>query len=293
MVPAESELVLVVNMATLRSSPWTQAAVAEALANDRGFNLFDQGFAREVDQVVFAMIPALGEGTSLLVATGHFQRATLQGLFQNIPAQETQAFYRGIELLERGNQALALPGARLVISGPTLAVRSAIDCGFAQARDIRSERWVEDLGDDLRVLDKAANGQESVAAYIRLSDRARQQLLAEFGDGDTLEQVGVRLHLGSHLHLKIIGVTRTGQEAVDFSARLSQQLQAARTRPLISLLGFGPVLANVKFAVSQTHILATLLISSSEQKEISRRMTLLSQMLARLHDKKSQEKANP
>jgi hypothetical protein len=293
MVPAESELVLTVNMAALRSSPWTKEAVAQALADGHGKSLFDQKFAREVGQVVFAMVPSFGEGASLLIATGHFQRATLTGLFQDVAAVEKQSFYRGIDLLERGNQTLAFQGDRLVISGPTVAVKAAIDCGFAQARDIRSERWVEELSESLRSLDKPAVDPESVVAYFRLSDFARQQLLVELGDGDTLEQVGLRLLLGSHLHLAMVGITRTGQEAVDFSARLSQQLLEARRRPLVALLGLSPILSNVKFTVSQTHVFANLIVSASEQKEISRRMTMLSQVLARLHEKKSQDKTTP
>jgi hypothetical protein len=91
----------------------------------------------------------------------------------------------------------------------------------------------------------------------------------------------------------MVGITRTGQEAVDFSARLSQQLMEARRRPLVALLGLCPILSNVKFTVSQTHVFANLIVSASEQKEISRRMTMLSQVLARLHEKKSQEKTTP
>lgn len=293
LVPAESELVWTVDMTALRNSPWTQEAVTQALVSDQGNSLFDQKFAREVEQVVFAVLPSLGEGTSLIIANGSFQRNTLLGLFQDVSSEEKSSFYRGIEIVERGSQALALQGNRLVLSGPTVAVRSAIDCGFAKARDIRSEPWVEDLSVGLRSIDGAAVDPESVVAYVRLSDSARRQLLSELGDGDTLEAAGLRLVLGADMHVAMMGVTRTDQEAVDFSARLGQQLQVARTRPLVALLGLSPVLSKVKFRVSQNRVFANLVVSASEQKEISRRMTMLSQMLTRLHKKKSQEKTNP
>lgn len=84
MVPAEADLVLWADMAKLRNSPWTResfAKVAEANSGDDRA-AFDQ--IRDVDRVVFAMIPTLQDGASVLVAQGKFDSETMRRAFAGV-----------------------------------------------------------------------------------------------------------------------------------------------------------------------------------------------------------------
>jgi hypothetical protein len=294
MVPAEANLVLSVDMQDLRKSPWTKAAFSEAIGEKESLDGVEQGFAKEVQRLVFAMVPSLGEGASLLVAQGRFSQATLLGMFRNQEGQELRSRYRGMELLERGNQALVIQANQLVLAGPTVVVRAAIDCGQGQARSLDGIGWLESLQKGLSPGPEGKKGKEVASLYVRLADATRKQLIDEIGEGETLEEVGLRLDIGENLVLRSLGRTRTQQEAKDLAARLAQYVRDSQARPIVTAFGFGSVLSQIQFLVKREFMLATLQVSSTDREFIARRMAVVSKTIASIRaGKKSQENQHP
>jgi hypothetical protein len=110
-------------------------------------------------------------------------------------------------MLVRGDEALAFLSNRTVISGLTVAVRTAIDCNIGVARAIDSESWFQHLRSQLT---RAKGFAPPVAAlYVRLQPATREALMREMGEGEALEEFAGRIDLGSDLDVTAIGNVRT------------------------------------------------------------------------------------
>jgi len=237
MVPAEADLVLWADMAKLRTSPWTRDSFAKVVSADSGASEpeFDQ--IRDVERLVFAKVPALRDGASLLVAQGKFDRERMSKDFAKDGGAVEKSAYRGADMLVRGDEALAFLSNRTVISGLTVAVRTAIDCNVGVARSIDSDSWFQRLRGRLT----RTKGTPPVAAlYVQLQPTTREALLREMGEGEALEEFAGRIDLGSDLDVTAIGSVRTALQARDLAARLAAAAREARERDAVLLVLAGP-----------------------------------------------------
>ena len=166
-------------------------------------------------------------------------------------------------------------------SGPLVAVRAAIDCGFGLARGAINESWLSALHGRLREGRGSSRQSAALAAAVRVSPTMRSQLAAEMGEGGTLEQVGARLDLGQNLDVGLIGLVSTHQQALDLAARLSATLREQRSRPIVFVLGLQPVLDSVHVTTQANRVEAGLHIPKDQRAEIADRMALVAEQLAR------------
>jgi hypothetical protein len=286
-IPAEADLVLWADMAKLRASPWTRdslQAAADQGAADSGLDLI-----AGVDRVIFAKVPSLRDGASVLVAQGRLDREGMSRAFTKDDGESERSSYRGADLLLHGEEALAFVGKRTVISGLTLAVRTAIDCNFGVARAIESEAWFARMRNDL---ERGRDAGSLVAAlYVRLQPATREALMREMGEGGSLEEFGGRVDLAAALDATAIGVVRSDAAARDLAARLTERLRDARTRPIVEAFGLGSVLAGVRFQAQAARVLGALHVSEKERAEVARRMAIVADTVARM--RKDKEKPAP
>jgi hypothetical protein len=290
MVPAEADLVLWADMAKLRTSPWTRDSFAKVVSADSGAGEpeFDQ--IRDVERLVFAKVPALRDGASLLVAQGKFDRERMSKDFAKDGGAVEKSAYRGADMLVRGDEALAFLSNRTVISGLTVAVRTAIDCNIGVARSIDSDSWFQRLRGRLT----RTKGTPPVAAlYVQLQPTTREALLREMGEGEALEEFAGRIDLGSDLDVTAIGSVRTALQARDLAARLAERVRDARSRPIVAAFGFTSVLDSMRFSAKETDVEVTLHISQQERVEISERMAIVAETVARMRKPPSKEKSKP
>jgi hypothetical protein len=290
MVPAEADLVLWADLGKLRSSPWTRESFAQISAADSGVNDPSFGELRDIDRVVFAKVPFLRDGASVLVAQGKLDRERIGKAFaQNGPVDSSA--YRGADLLIRGEEALAFLSKRTVISGLTVAVRAAIDCNIGVARAIDTESWFLRLRAELA---RAKGSTPPVAAlYVRLQPATRELLKREMGEGEALEEFAGRIDVGNDLDVTAIGNVRTELQAHDLAARMAERIQGARTRPIVAAFGFASVLDSLRFSARDTEVMATLHVSQKERAEISDRMAIVAQTIANMRKTQSGEKHKP
>ena len=288
MVPAEADLVLWADMAKLRSSPWTRESFEKVTGADPASPAAGFGQVRTVERLVFAKVPSLGEGASILVAQGGIERERLLAAFTK-EGPVSGSIYRGARLTTRGAESLAFAGQRIAISGPTVAVRAALDCSFGVARAIDTESWFRRMRSQLL---RDATPRALVAAlYVHLQPATRAALLHELGEGGKLEEFAARVELADDLHVSAVGGLPTVAEARDLAGRLTERLRDASVRPIVAAFGFASVLDSVHFQARETQVLGTVHVSSGERATIAERMAAVSDMMAKMRSE--QETARP
>jgi hypothetical protein len=270
MIPAEADLVLWVDMSKLRSSPWTRASFANVAADSDRKDTAGLDIARDVNRLIFAKVPEFRDGASLVVAQGGLDRERMLESFLKDRVKASASLYRGARLHERGEEALAFVGKRTAISGPTVAVRAAIDCNFGVARAIEGESWFTNLR--AHVMGPQVPSTLVAALYVRLQPATREALVREMGEGGTLEELGARVDLGGDLDAAVLGVVRTESEARDLAARLNERLRDARTRPIVAAFGFTRVLDSIRFQSEGTRVRGRMHVSEEERADIAQRM---------------------
>ena len=285
LAPAEAELMVWADMAQLRESAWTKAALLKTAPEERAARAAERGFDEvdDVDRLLYVTVPTLREGASLLVAQGRMDRERLGAAFRRLHHHTAASDYRGAAVLAEGEEALAFLTKRTVVSGPLVAVRAAIDCGFGLARSAADESWLSTLQAVLRDSRGPSRRPPAVAAAVRVSPTMREQLAAEMGEGGTLEQVGARLDLGRDLDVTMVGLVSTRQQALDLAARVAEALREQRNRPLVFILGLQPILDSVRFATRENRVEGRLSIPEDQRAEIAERMALVAEQLARHH----------
>ena len=289
MIPAEADLVLWADLAKLRASAWTRDSFAKVAAPDGapGEPGFDQ--IRDVDRLIFAKLPALRDGASVLVAQGKIDRERMARTFARERGPGEPSVYRGADLLTHGEEAMAFVGKRTVVSGLTVAVRAAIDCNFGVARALETEAWFQHMRAELFRRKDATSVVATL--YVRLQPATREALMNEMGEGGSLEELGSRIDLGNDLDATAIGVVRTESEARDLAGRLGERLRDARVRPIVAAFGFASVLDSVQLQAKENRVFGTLHISQKERAEIAERMATVADLMAKL--RKDQEKKSP
>jgi hypothetical protein len=292
MVPAEAELVLWADLGRLRVSPWTRdsfdkmaASAPEARAS------IDQMVG--MDRVVLAKLPSLRDGASVVIAQGAFDRERMRRGFADGGEPIRASNYRGADVLERGEEALAFLGKRTVLSGLTVAVRAALDCNLGVARTIEAETWVRDLRAALAKNRGAAT--PVVTLYVHLQPATREQLVQDLGEGGTLEYFAGRIDLDRDLDVVAVGVLRSEQEARDMAARLTERLRQVRNRPIVAAFGLGSVIDDVQLTPRGNDIEARLHVSERERTTIAERMKVVADTIANLRKQRerTQEKDKP
>jgi hypothetical protein len=285
MVPAEADLVLFADLAKLRQSSWTGETFDKV--SSAGDPAMDQ--LRSMDRVIFAKVPALQDGAAVLVAQGKIDREVVRAGFRSAGEGLRSSTYRGAELLARGDEALAFVGRRSVVSGSMLAVRAAIDCYVGAAPTVESEAWLKHLRHELEK-DPGA-GPPVASLYVQLQPATREALKQEMGEGEFLEEVGARIDLGADLDASAIGVVRTDGQARDLAARLADRIRDVRPRPIITAFGLAGVLDSLRFSAKDNRVLASLHVSDKDRADISAKMSIVAETLAKLRGEKIGEKA--
>lgn len=274
-VPAEAEVVLLVDLAQLRRSPWTrdllaQGAAARAPARTRGFDE-----ATDVDRLVLARLSGGGgEEASLSVAQGRFDRRRVFAAFGGGRAGTSAETFRGCPLVSSGPEAVAFLTDRTLISGALPAVRGSIDAAFGRARDVRSERWLRDTR-------PSPSASSAVELALRVTDPMRERIHDQLEQAEALERLGGRLELGARLDLTVTGVAADAPRARALAVQLEQAITALRGRSSVTALGLGQVLAGVRIAVRGTKVAAELHLTEAQRDDIAARLSSAARLIAR------------
>jgi hypothetical protein len=271
-VPGDTEVLAIFDLAALRASPWTRSVLVAGSegARQRGF---DQ--VNDVDALMLVRLPGDTAGTSLSVARGRFERARVRAAFAEGRTLSVASF-RGCPLWSAGDDAVAFLTDRTLLSGSLASVRAAIDAAFGKARDIRGEAWLAELRKRFgKNLPPAA-----IEVVVKVSDPMREKLRAELVEAEGLERLAARVELGRRLDIAVVGTTGTREQASALIDELGATLRELQGRPSIEALGFARLLAGVQLAVQGPRVAAELRLEDSARADLAQRLAVVARWLS-------------
>lgn len=281
MVPAAAEVMMLVDVAQLRGSHWTRAAVQGRSADERARHTQMRGFDEiaDVDRLLVARLGAADDGPSLSIAHGRFDRERLEQAFRAGGTLRISS-HRGRSLLVRGaDEAMVLLSDRTLVSGPTAVVRGAVDCAFGRARALRDEAWWADLRAALIEGRGRSARPPAFEVGVRVGDAMRARLREEIGEGEVLERVAARVDLGEALDLAVVGVTTGRRESQALVARLRDLVRTLRGRPSVVNLGLAPLLERMRLDAHGARVIAQLHLTDNQREEIAARLASVAEAL--------------
>ncbi len=286
-VPAAAEILVVVDVAQLRASPWTSDVLGSAAAKDQDARVALRGFdeLRDVDQLIMAGLPSSAEmGESLLVMRGRINvERALAAARKRWPSAKTSSF-RGQPIVSNGEEAVGFAGGDTFVSGPLTLVRAAIDCAAGKAADVRSTDWVGEARETLAGITRGRRGAPGRAApavelAVLVTPEIRERMSREWGEGADLRLIAARLDLRASMDVALAGRTATRQQAADMAARLTDQVRQLRSRRSLEALGLNLILERLRFSARGAHLEGALSVSQDQREAVGEKMKIFAQLM--------------
>ncbi len=267
-VPDGAESVIELDVAQLRTSAWSQRLVTGTDA-ERAAKTDAQGFDEitDVDRALFAVNDAGGKTTTLTIARGRFDPARLARAL----AGWTAGDWRGSRLWQRGDEAIALLTARTLIRGETAAVRTAIDCAWGLAPDVRRSG----VGELRRELLADGDHPPAVVAATLMTETMRRRLAGEVDLPVGLERAGARLDLGGPLQLELFGLLATPNEAAAMAHNLEITVRDLRARRALAVFGLSTFLRDVTVVPQGRSLRARLTLPEDQREDLATKIAFV------------------
>jgi hypothetical protein len=267
-VPDGAESVIELDVAQLRTSAWSQRLVAVTDA-ERAAKTEAQGFDEitDVDRALFAVNDAAGRTTTLTIARGRFDPARLARALGGWTAGD----WRGSRLWQRNDEAVALLTARTLIRGEPAAVRTAIDCAWGLAPDVRHS-GVGELRREL--LSDGDHGPAVIAATL-VTQAMRKRVAGEVDLPVGLERAGARLDLGGPLQLTLFGLLATPGEATDMAHNLEVTVRDLRARRALAVFGLSAFLRDVTVVPQGRSLRARLTLPEDQRDDLATKIAFV------------------
>ena len=275
LVPAGVETVIDVDIAALRRSLWTAAALetSDARAHSAKVEALGYDDIADLDRIIYAVSQAGAEAPTLVVARGRFQAARVQEAFRARWPDSVVDRWRGIPVLASGENAIALVTPRTFVSGSPTSVRSVVDRAFGVGADVGADAALGPMRRAL--LPEGQSGSPAVLATIAIGDRVR----ARVGDAVPLPRelrlVGLRLDVGQSFDLQALGILDDRDAAAALARRLGALMGDRDTRLALRAMGLDPLLSAARITLEGARVRFRTSVSEdhrAEMKESLRRL---------------------
>ena len=277
LVPTGMETVIEVDMAALRRSPWTSAALPQPDARLRqqkaealGYDVTD-----DVDQIIYAVTEAGSGLPTLVIARGHVKTANVEAGFRARWPNVTVDAWRGLTILSSGENALASLSPRAFVSGPPDRVRAVIDRAFGVGIDVADD-GVAGPGrapgrGPLRraLLGGAGRAAPALLVTVALGPAIRARIGQAFPLPPELTQLGARLDVGETLDVEAVGVLTSRESAEELARRLGWILAAPGPRRTLAFLGLGDLLRGVRVAAEGARVRARTSVAAEQRETVA------------------------
>lgn len=276
LVPAGIDTVIEVDMAALRRSPWTSAALPQPDARLRqqkaealGYDVTD-----DVEQMIYAVTEAGSGAPTLVIARGHFKTANVEAGFRARWPNATSDAWRGVVVLSSGENALTSLSTRTFVSGPPDKVRAVIDRAFGVGVDSSNAGNHGTAGPGRGALRRALLGSPGQTApalllTVALGSAIRARIGETFPLPRELTQLGARLDVGETLEIEALGILDSREAAETLARRLGQILGGWQTRSALALLGLGDLLRGVRVAAEGARVRARTSVAAAEREQVA------------------------
>jgi hypothetical protein len=279
LVPRTASSLADLDMVALRASPWSRALVTGGFVEDRderqrafGYDVFS-----DADRIVVAGFDGGAASSQIVVVVGRFDAARVGAAFRSATPSATETRWRDCLVWEGAGRAVVVfpSGHTLVQTTPELA-RAAIDAAWGVVPDARGGplgALVRDLGADTR--------RPAVALALLVTDdlRARAAGLAEVPPD--LRRVAGRLDLGVDLELTADAVFDGAASAASAARGWSAELRELGRNRMLRVMGLAPLVDGAQLAAEGARVHGRLRIPEDKRDDISQRVLLLLQALAR------------
>ena len=277
LAPASADALAEVDIAALRTSPWSHSLTESGLSGDReeGRRLFGYDIFTEADRLLAVMSEAGGTPRTLTIVRGSFDAARVGAAFVAATPGATAARWRDSPLWEGAGRAVALVTPRTLVQGDPDAVRGAIDAAWGIVPDARTVP----LGAIRRSLDADHPGP-AVFIALNVTDgmRARAAGFVELPPG--LALAAARVDLGDDLNLELVGVLDTASNAAAAAAGGTLALRSYGQNPMVRMLGLGPIFNGVLLSVEGTRVHGHLRIPAERREGLAEKLLAVLQMVA-------------
>lgn len=267
-VPDGAESVIELDLAQLRTSPWSQQLVGGSDA-ERAAKTETQGFDEivDVDRALFAVTDAAGKTTTLTIARGRFDEARLTRAL----GSWTPGVWRGSRLWQHGDEAVALLTARTLIRGEPAAVRTAIDCAWGLAPDVRRSG----VGELRRELLSDGDHPPAVVAATLVTEAMRKRVASEVELPVGLQRAGARLDLGGPLQLELFGLLATPGESAAMAHNLDVTVRDLRARRALAVFGLSAFLRDVTVVPQGRSLRARLTLPEDQREDLATKLAFV------------------
>ena len=278
LAPNDTDALADVDLAALRTSPWSRSLMEGSLDAERegrrrrfGYDVFT-----EAERMLVVSTETTGAPATLTIARGRFDTAHVAGAFLGATPGASATQWRGSPLWEGEGRAVALVTPRTLAQGDGPRVRAAVDAAWGMIPDVGSGP----LGELRRTLE-ADKSPPAVTLAISVTDgmRARAQGVLAVPDG--LHRIGARLDLGDDLDLEALALFDGGGQAAHAATLWTDTARVYAKQRMVALLGLSPLLDGLTVAAEGSRVHVHLHIASNKREGLADKILAILQLLAK------------
>jgi hypothetical protein len=277
LAPSDADAVADVDLAALRTSPWSRALTSSGFAGDRDESrrIFGYDLFAECERLLTVGMETAGTMHTLTIVRGRFDPARLGAAFLRATPGAKVDRWRDSPIWEGGGRAVALVTPRTLVQGEPDAVRGAIDAAWGIVPDASAG--------PLGALRRALDADHRVpAAFVALSVtegvRTRAAGVVDLPPG--LATAVARLDLGDDLNLDLLAVLANGPDATSAAATWNLALRTLGQQRMLRLLGLGPILDGISLGAEGARVHGHLLIPAERREGLADKLLAVLQMVA-------------
>ena len=278
LIPGDSDAVADVDLAALRTSPWSRALMEGSLDGEReerrqrfGYDVFT-----EAERMLVAGAEAAGGTNTLTIARGRFDAQHVASAFLAATPGAVATQWRGSSLWEGQGRAVALVTPRTLAQGDGPRVRASIDAAWAVVADAGGGP----LGEIRRALGADKN-PPAVTIAISVTDGMRARAAGMFTLPDGLRRVGARLNLGDDLDLDGLALFDSAGHAATAASIWHDAARLYAKQQIVMLLGLAPLFDGLTLEREGSRVHARLHIGADKREGLADKLLAVLQALAK------------
>ena len=278
LVPNDTDALADVDLAALRTSPWSRSLMEGSLDAEReerrrrfGYDVFT-----EAERMLVVSTETTGAPATLTIARGRFDTGHVGGAFLGATPGASATQWRNSPLWEGEGRAIAMVTPRTLAQGDGPRVRAAVDAAWGMIPDAGSGP----LGELRRTLE-ADKSPPAVALAISVTDgmRARAQGVLAVPDG--LRRIGARLDLGDDLDFDALALFDGGGQAARAATLWTDMARVYARQRMVALLGLSPLLDGLTVAAEGSRVHVHLHIPANKREGLADKILAILQLLAK------------
>ena len=277
LAPVAADTVAELDVAAMRSSPWTRALMQSDLSGQREQSRRAYGYDpfTDADRLLVVAIETGGAPRELTVLRGRFDATRIGGAFASANGNAGAQRWRDSPLWEAGGRAIALVTPRTLVTGGPADVRAAIDAAWGVVPDARSGP----LGELRRAM---AADRDNPAAFVALAvtDALRARAAGFVALPAGLQRVAARIDLGQDLNLEFTGVADNPADATAAANALVMAARSYAQGTMIRLLGLAPILSSLTVGAEGARLHGHVDVPVEQRERLADKVLAVLQMLA-------------